>query len=723
MDPDAAFLPKPSSDYVIPIYDAASFPDKQYITGMHFFAYASPYALFLSAKTESRRWVRFSVNMGFNINPHDFLPVMKVDLMDIGISVEVKRVQALDTYANIVFLGAPQNINKEYAKEVMDLHLKPLEIELMQVDATTYPPEFHSLPWPEYSVTCNQPGGLFEPPAKGMARTPPPRERRSLQLVCAKHKYQRLASLICAAKGKGVWTSEFGQGACYPVEVVTPDSTKVKKDHYRDMVETHASAQLGMAHETLSGVKDDRVEMSIRRLPDARGNREPMSISLWYVLRKMRFMDQPWWLCLVRTDKRQGFDVYFNGLCPITTNYVHEFLKCPAAQIMFWLLKRGFVKADVEAFLSRTFSIAQLMLCPAAKYNAEIKLAQVKTQSGDMDIVSASRRRNTFINPDLGLSVERIAIRRAQLEATVCNLGKYDFTCPQDLRSLHGNGSVAEWSTDGSMGASIYRINTPDTAIDVEDEEESNDNESEGEAEGLVGPPESSSPRVRFNMVLPSGETSDRLILPANRQGVSSLRHRDKAMDVNEPATEQTQVVSYRQFATSLWSVAPDEYNVLFSVLDTLEHKFVRSIGGNPLDIELDLSVAHLIQDDLRQKMVDAADGYPIAFIDEMRLLLGELQALDAEAQEIIDGIFRSVDDTEYFVDANEKVDDMSVQDRVNAQGTPPARLLIPARGAMQIEGLGDGIEPPQGSLLPAPVVAETATGDVETAHPGGLPG
>lgn len=62
-----------------------------------------------------------------------------------------------------------------------------------------------------------------------------------------------------------------------------------------------------------------------------------MTISLWYILWKIRFMDQPIQICLVRMDKRQGFDIYLNELCQITTQYAQKFLKCPAAQIMFWL--------------------------------------------------------------------------------------------------------------------------------------------------------------------------------------------------------------------------------------------------------------------------------------------------------------------------------------------------------------------------------------------------
>jgi hypothetical protein len=332
----------------------------------------------------------------------------------------------------------------------------------------------------------------------------------------------------------------------------------------------------------------------------------------------MKFMDKPLWLCLICTDKRQGFHVFFDGTCPVTVSYVHEFLKCPAAQIIYWLLKCGFVKADVEAFLTRSFSNAQLLLCPKAKYNPEIKLAQVKTLSGDMDIVTASRRKDTFINPDLGLSAERIAIRKAQLEATVCNLGKYDFSRPQDLRSLHGDGSVGEWSADGSLAASIYHVNDPAEVVDVDD-----DTVEEDEVVEVVATetePQSAADttrKVQFEMVLPSGKTSTRLILPVHQQGASSLRQsKHSKSEESTPPNEIDNVVTYRQFAQGLWSRAPEDYTSLFAILNTLEKEYVLSVGGDAFDIEIEASVEHLVDNTLRQQMMDATDEDVVAFID-----------------------------------------------------------------------------------------------------------
>jgi hypothetical protein len=128
----------------------------------------------------------------------------------------------------------------------MGLYLIPLEKELMAEDPITYPAEIHGDPWPSYSMMIEQLGGMFESFAKGMSWVPPPRKRRCLQLLCAAEVYDWLAELIKAAKTQGIWTCEFGNGQCYPVEVVDAESLRLQKENYKTMVETHALPQLGI---------------------------------------------------------------------------------------------------------------------------------------------------------------------------------------------------------------------------------------------------------------------------------------------------------------------------------------------------------------------------------------------------------------------------------------------------------------------------------------------
>ena len=518
---------------------------------------------------------------------------------------------------------------------------------------------------------------------------------------------------------------------------VTADSTASEKAHYRDMVETHASAQLGMSHDTFSGVKDDRFEMALARLPDAKGPRAPSKLSLRTILRKMRFMDKPLFLCLIRTDKKQGFDVFYDGNCPIVCSYVHEFLKCPAAQIMFWLLHRGFKKPDVETFLNKVFSRQQLQLCPKASYNDKIKLAQVKALDGDVDILTASRRKDNFINTDLGLSAERIKVRKAQLEATVCTLGNFDFSRPQDLRSLHGDGSVADWSVDQSLGASIYRVANSAAATEDDDDDDDGDDEDDDEDVEIVDGATASSPQVRFAMELPGGGTSDTLLLPDQQQRhppsqASATAAAATATDTltggemgEDDSQVSVRVATYRQFARTLWGHAPENYDVLHDMLNQLEFEYLLLLGEDTSDIVVPSDSASLVDDNLRQLLVDAAhEGEIVEFIDDIRLLLSNKARSEEEADELIKSIFGE----EFWENMNvkevEDFDERSVQDANNATVLLSSRLPPSENNAMQVDGLGDGSSDPQGSLLPASrVAASGATGDVETAPAGGASG
>ena len=741
VDPTAAFLPLPQSTRTIPIYDEASFPLDQFTTGMNFFVYQNEYSLF-PIKNESR-WIRLSVNMGFNIDPHSFLHVMKVDLMDLGATFEIKQEQALTTCTNIVFLGAPNCINKTYAKEVLDMYLIPLEKELMELDPVTYPESIHGQPWPSYSMVIEQPGGLFEVVQKGMKRVPPPRERKTLQLLCSAETYDRLAALIKAGKSRGYWTSEFGNGQCFPVEIPEPDANKLSKDNYKVMVETHSSSQLGMGYGTFSGIKDDRVEMTIARLNDTKGPRPPVKITLRHILRRMQFKGYPLWICLVRTDKKQGFDIFYDGQCPITTSYVHEFLKCPAAQVMFWLLKRGFVKDQVEAFITATFNLEQLTLCSQAKYNSDVKLAQVSTLEEDMDIFTASQRKGSKINTDLGLTAERISIRQAQLKATVCNLGKFDFSKPQDIRTVAGNASIGAWSDGATLGKSIYQIgHTSDDAlsnshIDSVDDEEEDDEveviETSATGTGVNMAPddvEGGNRVVQFSMDLPGGQTSDTIILPGESTlsvlptlQANLLMPEADSCDMQGVETEAGHTPS-GIFAQALWDLAPENYRVLYGILDQLEIEIRQSRDMVCVQVDIPPATIALIQDDLREKLVAGAGNLDLLeFVDNIRIMLEELKSADAEARMELDDLLRKrlreeaddelVDET-YVPD--DELFDRRNNDGISTIGTPNPS----AASSLQLAAAGGTVDP-QGSLLPARM--PVGTGDVETAPAGGALG
>ena len=124
----------------------------------------------------------------------------------------------------------------------------------------------------------------------------------------------------------------------------------MERNSYIEMVETHTSAQMCMSHVEFSRLKDDWVEKTISELSDAKSTQKLIQINIPHILCKMLFMDKLLWLCLVKTDTL-CFQVIYEGACPLTSKNIHEFLKCPAAQVMYLLLKQGFMKVEIEAFI------------------------------------------------------------------------------------------------------------------------------------------------------------------------------------------------------------------------------------------------------------------------------------------------------------------------------------------------------------------------------------
>jgi hypothetical protein len=223
---------------------------------------------------------------------------------------------------------------------------------------------------------------------------------------------------------------------------------------------------------------------------------------------------------------------------------------------------------------------------------------------------------------------------------------------------------------------------------------------------------------INREISLKNGDTSDRLVLPLDRQGVSALRGPNR---VSAPETEQLDesMLYYCGFTTHLWSLAPDDYPLLFSILHTLESEHMLSIGADPRVFLLDEPALELITDDLCVELMDAVmDADVPDFIAELCKLLQEMRDGVGE-EDLFCGTL-----LDPRVEEDREADDaMSVEDDsvVDSNGDPLVRLPDPARGAMQNPS-GDGFENPQGRLCSNPLVdASASTGDAETSRPGGL--
>ena len=169
VDPTIAILPKSPDFDNEHLVDKPSFPTVVYTLNQRYFNIETRSAFADTLKTQSGRTVRLSLILGSSVPiTHQLLDEVRHDTSKLGVTFWYKPHQEVDTMTRLVFLGAPNNANKEEAKEIIDKVLCPLEQHLLATDPKTYPSEVFGLPWPNFAVVSEQPTGQpYVPPETG----------------------------------------------------------------------------------------------------------------------------------------------------------------------------------------------------------------------------------------------------------------------------------------------------------------------------------------------------------------------------------------------------------------------------------------------------------------------------------------------------------------------------------------------------------------------------
>ena len=158
VDDTMAILPKdPNSDFDH-IVDKPSFPTVVFLLGQRYSFMESRGGFNDATRTTNGQTIKLSLVMGSTVEiTHQFLDEVRHDTSSRGVNFWYKPYQEVDTTTRMVFLGAPNNANKEEAKDVIDRVLQPLEKHLLATDPQTYKPEIFDLPWPNFAVVSEQP--------------------------------------------------------------------------------------------------------------------------------------------------------------------------------------------------------------------------------------------------------------------------------------------------------------------------------------------------------------------------------------------------------------------------------------------------------------------------------------------------------------------------------------------------------------------------------------
>jgi hypothetical protein len=308
---------------------------------------------------------------------------------------------------------------------------------------------------------------------------------------------KRLATLLDRAKYRNLWYEHWG-GIAFTVE--QPDFTTPAgvKDRYIEMVQLHGAMQLSMGAATIPGIVTATRKFTLRLTPDENGQpREPTKKSLMNILRLMEIAGKKVWLCV--TGESNGIHTgYFSSVVEEIKSHVAAFVRCPAAQVYYWLKRKGCIGEDVNCLIQKCFMVEQQQRVTKSKYIKDREVAVMKENNED-DIINAANKTGLF-DMSLGLSDKEQRERMAKTghnesaiffgEAMVGSMEAFNFSAGASITTVHAKreGKGTSVASAKTMAKSVFSIATNITsgsdASDKDGDEENGDKETDRSASG-----------------------------------------------------------------------------------------------------------------------------------------------------------------------------------------------------------------------------------------------
>ena len=361
---------------------------------------------FNTIKTGESRTIKGSATMGFNKDPKTVLDEAEGDLRAMGCAIFWKPCQEMNTVTTMAFLGVPSSIEASVVKKRVDQTLKELEKELIESNPREFPKFRHDKQkWITYAITKDYPYGMpweqFEP---GKKREPNGRLSFCFQVLREDEK--RLEALLSEAKDRELWSHMFGEAA-FTIKMVPPaaqgeeDKLAAVRQNYIRCVQTHGSVQLSMGSTVISGLINADKRFTLRRIDENGKGIPAIKKSVSDVLRYEKLWGEKVWLC-VSKGTEGTYTGYFLSVIGGIRSYIPNWSLCPAAQIFWFLLRKGCVKEDVVKMIKGCFSIAEQRKCTKSRFSKSQGFAVVMDESGK-DIIQVAQKSKAY-DTTLGLS-------------------------------------------------------------------------------------------------------------------------------------------------------------------------------------------------------------------------------------------------------------------------------------------------------------------------------
>ena len=271
------------------------------------------------------------------------------------------------------------------------------------------------------------------------------------------------------------------------------------KDRYIEMVQSHGAMQLSMGAATIPGIVTTTRKFILCLTPDENGQpRAPTKKSLMDILRMMEIAGKKVWLCVTRESN--GIHTgYFSSVVEEIKSHVAAFVRCPAAQVYYWLKRKGCIGEDVNRLIRKCFTVEQQQRVTKSKYMKDRKVAVMKEDDED-DIINAANKTGLF-DMSLGLldkeQRERIAKtghNESEIsfgDAMVGSMEAFNFSSGASITTVHAEkeGKGTSVASANTIAKSVFSIATNITsgsdASDDDVEEENGNKEMDRSTSGV----------------------------------------------------------------------------------------------------------------------------------------------------------------------------------------------------------------------------------------------
>jgi hypothetical protein len=389
-----------------------------------------------------------------------------------GCSIFFKKCQEVDTVSNFIFLRVPDSISEETVKETVDKMLQELEAELIKNNKDYKVPVRQKGKWIKYAITKEYPGGMPWEDQEKKKKKKQGSNSSGLAFIFHVHcpEERRLATLLNHTKYLNLW-HEHWRGVAFRIEqpdFTTPAGTK---DRYIEMVQLHGAMQLSMGAATIPEIVTATRKFTLCLTPDKNGQpRAPTEKTLMEILQMMEIEGKKVWLG-VNLKKSNGiYTGCFSSMVDEIRTHVAAFIRCPAAQVYYWLKRKGCLGKEVNCLICKCFTMDQQQKVTKSKYIKEKGFAVMK-DSNKNNVINVANNSGLF-DMSLGL-LEKDQCKRMYKtkynesaisfgEAKAGSMEAYIFSSEASIITLHAEkeGGGVLVASAKTMAKSVFSIAT-----------------------------------------------------------------------------------------------------------------------------------------------------------------------------------------------------------------------------------------------------------------------